>query len=285
VFVWLQQNPAPTARLASDDEVAAMPRHNDVSLVTYAAREEQTKLLLVQAASSRCPKRRHGLQERAADLNQPMALGVARRYHGRGVDDDDIDQVALLGLWKAVLGYAPSPASTFAAYAIPTITGEVKRHFRDHGWLVRPTRTVQEHTLALNSATSALRHDLGREPDDEDVAQHLGVTIVELDRARQALRGYHGQSLDSPVHGTTHTLADTLPDTDDAFALVDTAITLRHAIARLSSRDRRLLRLRYSQNLTQSDIGDRLGVSQMQVSRLLRRVHATLQDSLTPQAS
>ena len=262
-----------------------MARHTEVSPETYAAREEQTKLLLVQAADSDCPQRRHGLQERAADLNQPMALGVARRYHGRGVDDDDIDQVALLGLWKAVLGYSPSPASTFAAYAIPTITGEVKRHFRDHGWLVRPTRTVQEHTLALNSATSTLRHDLGREPDDEDMAQHLGVTVIELDRARQALRGYHGQSLDSPVRGTTHTLADTLPDSDDAFALVDTAITLRHAIARLSYRDQRLLRLRYSQGLTQSDIGDRLGISQMHVSRLLRRIHATLQDSLTAEAS
>ena len=262
-----------------------MARHTDVSLETYAAREEQTKLLLLQADSTRCPDRRHRLQEQAADLNQPMALGVARRYHGRGVDDDDIDQVALLGLWKAVLGYSPSPASTFAAYAIPTITGEVKRHFRDHGWLVRPTRTVQEHTLALNSATSTLRHDLGREPDDEDVAEHLGVTVTELDRARQAMRGYHGQSLDCPVRGTTHTLADTLPDNDDAFALVDTAITLRHAIARLSSRDRRLLRLRYSQGLTQSDIGDELGISQMHVSRLLRRIQTTLQDSLTPQAS
>jgi RNA polymerase sigma-B factor len=79
-----------------------MARHTDVSLETYAAREEQTKLLLLQAATTRCPEQRHRLQERAADLNQPMALGVARRYHGRGVDDDDIDQVALLGLWKAV---------------------------------------------------------------------------------------------------------------------------------------------------------------------------------------
>jgi RNA polymerase sigma-B factor len=285
VFVWCQQDPAPNARLATDDEVAVMARQTDVSLETYAAREEQTKLLLVQAATTRCPEQQHRLQERAADLNQPMALGVARRYHGRGVDDDDIDQVALLGLWKAVLGYSPSPDSTFAAYAIPTISGVVKRHVRDHGWLMRRTRTVQEHTLALNSATSELRHDLGQEPDDEDVATHLGVTVTELDRARQALRGYHGQSLDSPVRGTTQTLADTVPDTNDAFALVDTAITLRHAIARLPSRDRRLLRLRYSQGLTQSDIGDRLGISQMHVSRLLRRIQTTLQDSLTLQAS
>jgi RNA polymerase sigma-B factor len=214
-----------------------------------------------------------------------MALGVARPYHGRGVDDEDIDQVALLGLWKAVLGYSPSPTATFAAYAIPTITGEVKRHFRDHGWLVRPTRTVQEHTLALNQATSSLRHSLGREPEDEDLAEHLNISVSELDRARQAQRGYHGQSMDTPLPGTTQTLADTLPDRDDEYELIDTVLTLRRAIAQLPERDRDLLRLRYAVGLTQSDIGDRLGVSQMHVSRLLRRVHAKLQDCLVPQAS
>ena len=250
----------------------------------YAARDEQTRQLLTEAASA-APIRKRRLQERAAALNHSMALGVARPYHGRGVEDEDIDQVALLGLWKAVLGYTPSPNATFAAYAIPTITGEVKRHFRDHGWLVRPTRTVQEHTLALNQATSSLRHRLGREPDQQDLAEHLDISVVELDRARQAQRGYHGQSMDTPLSGTTQTLAETLPDRDDEYDLIDTTLTLRRAIAQLPERDRNLLRLRYSMGLTQSDIGEQLGVSQMHVSRLLRRVHAKLQDCLVPQAS
>lgn len=251
----------------------------------YAAREEQTRLLLIEAASAPTPIRKRRLQERAALLNHPMALGVARPYHGRGVEDEDIDQVALLGLWKAVLGYTPSPTATFAAYAIPTITGEVKRHFRDHGWLVRPTRTVQEHTLALNQAASSLRHQLGREPDDQDLSEYLSISLVELDRARQAQRGYHGQSMDTPLSGTTQTLAETLPDRDDEYDLIDTTLTLRRAIAQLPERDRNLLRLRYTMELTQSDIGEELGVSQMHVSRLLRRVHAKLQDCLVPQAS
>jgi RNA polymerase sigma-B factor len=251
----------------------------------YAAREEQTRQLLVDAAASQSPIRRRRLQERAATLNQPMALGVARPYHGRGVEDEDIDQVALLGLWKAVLGYTPSPTATFAAYAIPTITGEVKRYFRDHGWLVRPTRTVQEHTLALNQATSTLRQRLGREPDDQHLAEHLDISVVELDRARQAQRGYHGQSMDVPMPGTTRTLAETLPDRNDEYDLIDTALTLKQAISQLPDRDRDLLRLRYTLGLTQSDIGEQLGVSQMHVSRLLRRVHGKLQDCLMPQAS
>jgi RNA polymerase sigma-B factor len=285
-------NPArPSSNRAAGHicEVAAMARQFDSSVLScpppYAAREEQTRQLLIDAASTKSPARRRRLQEQAAALNQPMALGVARPYHGRGVEDEDIDQVALLGLWKAVLGYTPSPTATFAAYAIPTITGEVKRHFRDHGWLVRPTRTVQEHTLALNHATCTLRHSLGREPDDQDLAEHLDITPVDLDRARQAQRGYHGQSLDTPLHGTTHTLADTLPDRDDVYDLINTTMTLRRAIEQLPDRDRQLLRLRYTQGLTQSDIGERLGVSQMHVSRLLRRVHAKLQDCLVLEAS
>ena len=262
-----------------------MARHPDPLPDVYAVREEQTQRLLGAAARTPNPDRCRRLREQAAALNQAMALGVARPYHGRGIDDEDIDQVALLGLWKAVLGYTPTPTATFAAYAIPTITGEVKRYFRDHGWLVRPTRTVQEHSLALTHATCALRHRLGREPEDHELATQLDITQTELDQARQAQRGYHGQSLDAPLQGGTHTLADTIPDTDDPYEVIDAAVTLRRAISELPDRDRDLLRLRYAQGLTQTDIGQHLGISQMHVSRLLRRIHTTLQATLAPQAS
>ena len=262
-----------------------MAHQSDPPYNSYADREEQTRQLLADAASTSCPHRQQQLREEAVELNQPMALGVARPYHGRGIEADDIDQVALLGLWKAVLGYTPTHSATFAAYAIPTIKGEVKRHFRDRGWLVRPTRSVQEHTLALAQATSTLRHRLGREPDDQDLVDYLGISSDDLERARQAQRGYHGLSLDTPQHGTTHTLAETLPDTDDIYDLIDTTHTLRWAIDQLPDRDRQLLRLRYSQGLTQSDIGGRMGVSQMHVSRLLSRIHGRLKESLTLQAS
>ena len=255
------------------------------SFRAYAAREEKTRQLLVEAAAS-APIRKRRLQERAAILNQSMALGVARPYHGRGVEAEDVDQVALMGLWKAVLGYTPGPTTTtFAAYAIPTITGEVKRYFRDHGWLVRPARTVQEHSLALNQATNALRHRLGREPRDEELAEYLDISTVELDQARLAQLGYHGRSIEMPLPGTTHTVAEALPDRNDEYDLVDATMTLRQAIAQLPDRDRVLLRLRCTMELTQSDIGQELGISQMHVSRLLRRLHTKLQDCLMDQAS
>lgn len=257
----------------------------DHSYDRFAEREEHTRELLAEAATTRFPARRQQLREAAVTLNRPMALGVARRYHGRSVEDDDIDQVALLGLWKAVLGYTPTHTATFAAYAIPTIKGEVKRHFRDRGWLVRPTRSVQEHTLELAQAIGTLRHRLGREPDDRDLIDYLGVSSDDLKRARQAQRGYQGLSLDSPRHGTTHALAETLPDTDDIYDLIDTTHALRWAIDQLSDRDRQLLRLRYHQGLSQSNIGGRLGVSQMHVSRLLARLHGRLRESLMLQAS
>jgi RNA polymerase sigma-B factor len=262
-----------------------MARHLDPLPDVYAVRDEQTQRLLSAAARTRNPDRCRRLREQAAALNQAMALGVARPYHGRGIDDEDIDQVALLGLWKAILGYRPTPTATFAAYAIPTITGEVKRYFRDHGWLVRPTRTVQEHTLALNHATGALRSRLGREPEDHELTTQLDITLTDLCRARQAQCGYHGHSLDAPVPGGTHTLADTLPEPDDPFSLVDADLTLRGAISQLPERDRELLRLRYSLGLTQTDIGQRLGISQMHVSRLLTRIHHFLQATMTAEAS
>jgi len=287
----------------------------------YAAREQRTQQLLREAAAARSAARRDRLRQEAAFLNVDMALGVARPYHGRGIEDEDIDQVAFLGLWKAVLRFTsdPEPSSAegpheatagsdnsqvdsdeprpegegdgnssrrFAAYAIPTITGEVKRHFRDHGWMVRPPRRVQEQTLAVHHAVTALRQELGHEPADSDLTSRLGITTRELDQARQARHGYYAQSLDTPLHADgPATLTDTLPDELDAFTLLETSLTLRWAIDQLSDGERQLLTMRYSQGLTQSDIGVALGVSQMLVSRLLSRVHARLRDYLTLEAS
>jgi RNA polymerase sigma-B factor len=251
----------------------------------YASNEGRTRRLLVEAAEARCPQRRQELREHAVTLNRPMALAVVRAYHGRGIEDDDIDQVAMLGLWKAVIRYVSSPDSTFAAYAIPTIKGEVKRHFRDRGWLVRPIRRVQEQSLALAETTSMLRHRLGREPNDQDLIGSLNISTADLEQARHAQRGYSGVSLDAPQPGATQTLAETLPDTDDVYEGVDTTDTLRWAVDQLPDRDRLIVRLRYNQELSQSDIGGQLGVSQMQVSRLLTRIHRRLRESLTLQAS
>ena len=159
-------------------------------------RDTETQRLLRAATLAPCPKDRQRLREKAAALNRDLALGVAYPFHGRGVDAEDIDQVALLGLWKAVLRYTPRDGSTFASYAIPTISGEVKRHFRDHGWAVRPPRSIQERMLALVSAADVLRRELQREPTTQELCRYLGVSTEDLTRASVARAAYQARSLD-----------------------------------------------------------------------------------------
>jgi len=247
-------------------------------------RDTETQRLLRAATLAPCPKDRQRLREKAAALNRDLALGVAYPFHGRGVDAEDIDQVALLGLWKAVLGYTPRDGSTFASYAIPTISGEVKRHFRDHGWAVRPPRSIQERMLALVSAADVLRRELQREPTTQELCRYLGVSTEDLTRASVARAAYQARSLDVRDLGTERTLGDDLADPTDYYDQAETALTLRRAISLLSDRDRLLLRLRYGHGLTQSEIGQRLGISQMQVCRLLQQISTTLGDTLTQEA-
>lgn len=248
----------------------------------YAARDAETRALLSEAAEATCKTERIRIQERAVALNQGLALGVARPYHSRGLDAEDIDQVALLGLWKAVLGYTPEYGASFAAYAIPTITGEVKRYFRDHGWLVRPTRSVQEQTMAVKEAASTLRQRLHREPSEPEIADQLGISRTDLERARLADHGFRARSLDAPLPGTDRTLGDSMGSDDDPYTVVDTGLALRSAIRALSDRDRRILRLRFVEGLTQEQVGRHLGISQMHVSRLLGRIVRQLDATLVP---
>jgi RNA polymerase sigma-B factor len=246
----------------------------------YAARDADTRTLLGQALAETSTPVRIRLQEQAVTLNQGLALGVARPYHGRGLDAEDIDQVALLGLWKAVLGYTPDYGTSFAAYAIPTITGEVKRYFRDHGWLVRPTRSVQEQTMAVKDAVSSLRQQLRREPSDPEIADQMGISRSALERARLADHGFRARSLDAPLPGANRTLGDVLGSDEDPYTVVDTTLALRSAIRELSDRDRRILQLRFVDGLTQEQVGRHLGISQMHVSRLLGRIVRHLDGTL-----
>jgi RNA polymerase sigma-B factor len=264
--------------------IPTLTRVDDEARDSRAERDSRTQGLLRQAKQTSCPKERQRLRETAAALNKDLALGVAYPFHGRGMDAEDIDQVALLGLWKAVLRYGPREDATFAAYAIPTITGEVKRHFRDHGWAVRPPRSLQERTIALARAADVLRHELQREPTSSELCGYLGVSRSELARASVARSAYQARSLDVRHPGTERTLGDDLSDPTDRYDQAETALTLRRAIDELCDRDRLLLRLRYGQGLTQSEIGERLGISQMHVSRLLQRISACLGATITQEA-
>ena len=177
-----------------------------------------------------CPKARQRLRDEAAALNRDLALGVAYPFHGPGMDAEDIGQVALLGSWKAVLRYGPRDGATFASYAIPRhphLTGEVKRHFRDHGWAVRPPGSLRERTKALAPAADLLRHKLQREPTTHELCRHLGVSDNDVARASEARTAYQARSLDVRDPGTERTLGDNLADPTNYYDRAQTALTTR----------------------------------------------------------
>jgi RNA polymerase sigma-B factor len=243
-------------------------------------RDRTTRSLLREAAQAADPATRERLLEQAILLNLPMARALAQRYQRRGVDSEDLVQVAMLGLVKSVRGYCPLREKSFAAYAVPTITGEIKRHFRDRAWMVRPPRSVQELNSAVRTVEPDLAQSLERTPTSHELAEHLGVDATSVNAARDAGGCFETFSLDSPVGDSGQLLGDLVADPHNPFELVDDMLTVRPALESLPARDRHLLRLRFVENLSQEQIGQRLGVSQMQISRLLTAMLTRLRHSI-----
>jgi len=243
-------------------------------------RDRCTRSLLSKAALVTVPAARQRLLEEAVLLNQAMAQAVAQQYQRRGVDPEDLVQVAMLGLVKAVRGYRPALETAFAAYAVPTIRGEIRRHFRDRGWTIRPPRSLQELNHAARVAAPELAQRLQRMPTTDEVAQHLGVDACAVSDAREAGGAYQALSLDGPPPGSDQLPYDVVADPDNPLEMVDTVLTLRPALKDLGARERLILRLRFFDNLTQEQIGHRIGVSQMQVSRLLTGILVKLRKSI-----
>ena len=208
----------------------------------------------------------------------PLARHLAQRYSGRGEPTDDLIQTATVGLIKAVDKFDPERGVDFAGYAIPTIIGEIKRHFRDRTWSVRVPRRLQELRLAITEANATLTHALGRSPLVADVAVHLGVTEEDVLEGLEGARAYNATSLSTPLAGGDGTteLGDTLGGEDHEFELAETRLALRPALASLDEREQKILTLRFYGNLTQTEIAEQIGISQMHVSRLLSKALAKL---------
>jgi RNA polymerase sigma-B factor len=204
---------------------------------------------------------------------EPVVRGCVRQYQDSPEPVEDLMQVGYVGLMKAINNFDPGFGSGLRAYAVPCISGEIKRHFRDKRWQVRVTRPTQELLLEMRDAVEDLTHELGRHPEDEELARRLGVTPEELSDARQAGEGFTALSLDAPVSGQDDPaeLGSLLGEED---AAVDRAVNME-AVAQhwedLPQREQRILVLRFYGNLTQEEIADRFGISQMHVSRLLAR--------------
>jgi RNA polymerase sigma-B factor len=258
-------------------------RADEIATEVRDERDQFTRSLLHEAAEVTDPDVRQCLLEQAVLLNLSLARALSRQYRRQGVDPDDLEQVAMLGLVKAVHGYCPWVENNFSAYAVPTISGEIKRYFRDRGWMVRPPRSLQELNRAVRIAEADLAQMLQRMPTTDELAEHVAVEAGSVDAAREAGAGYQARSLDHRLGDSGQQLCDVVADPHDPFELVDTVLTLRPALETLAERERHILQLRFFDNLTQEEIGRRLGVSQMQVSRLLTAILAKLRQIIQEQ--
>ena len=213
-----------------------------------------------------------------------LAHKLARRYARSSEPLEDLEQVACLGLVRAIDRFDPSRGTTFSTFAVPTILGELRRHFRDRTWAVRVPRELRDLAAAVEHAAEGLAAELGRSPSLAEVADAVGQSVEHVMAAREAALAYRCDSIDRPLRGDDAdggaTLADLLGEPDDELSRVETGVMLDQlAEVTLSERDRVVLRLRFEHDLLQREIADRIGVSQMQVSRILRDAMDRLQNA------
>jgi RNA polymerase sigma-B factor len=217
------------------------------------------------------------LRQRAFGEYMPLARKLARRYHRGREPLEDLEQVAYLGLLKAVDRFDPGYGARFTSFALPTINGELRRHFRDATWAMHAPRWVQEAVLEVSRATDRLGSTLGRAPTTLELAEATGLDVEQVSEALVARSQQRIGSLDRPLADEDEqTLADVVGGEDTGYDLVDHRVTVAPLIAALPAREREVLFLRFAEDMTQSEIARRVGCSQMQVSRLLRRAIARL---------
>ncbi|WP_276320033.1 sigma-70 family RNA polymerase sigma factor, partial [Haloactinopolyspora alba] len=210
-----------------------------------------------------------------------MAESVASRYRGRGVDRDDLVQVAYLGLINAAWRFDPDRGKDFASFACPTMSGEIKRHFRDHAWTVRPPRRVQEMHSRLSTAITDVAQRRGAWPSTQDLAEHLGVEAADVAEASASHECFTVSSLDYRRDDEDDApLGDAVGGDDAGYDRAEALVALGPACCQLGTRDRRIVYLRFFRGWTQQEIADELGVSQMQISRLLSRILRQLRQSI-----
>jgi RNA polymerase sigma-B factor len=243
--------------------------------------DSASEVLVAMAALPVHNPTRAALRDRAIEAWLPLARHLAARFAGRGEPMDDLVQTATVGLIKSIDRWDPARGVDFTGYAIPTILGEIKRHFRDRTWHVRVPRRLQELRLAISEATTTLTQKLGRSPTVGDIAVHLAISEEEVLEGLEGARAYTATSLSTPTTSDSGLeLGDTLGGDDPEFELAELRVALGPALAALDEREQRILTLRFYGNLTQSQIAEQIGVSQMHVSRLLAKALAKLRGNL-----
>ena len=217
------------------------------------------------------------LRQQLVEAYQPLAFALAHRYARHREPQDDLTQCALLALVHAVDRFDPDRGPKFTTYAWVTITGELKRHYRDGTWAVRVPRSLQELFPAAMEATDALTLELGRSPTISEIAARAGASNEEILRAVEVVGAYFPASLDAPMADGTDR-GQALPSLEDSFGVIDDRVTLTPLVRRLPARQQHILHLRFVEEMTQLQIGRTIGLGQMQVGRLLARSLASLRE-------
>jgi RNA polymerase sigma-B factor len=248
----------------------------------FTHRDSRTERLFEELVNATDETSASRTMERITLLYLDLCETMAGRYSGRGIDHDDLVQVARLALVKAIRRYRPGDGPSFAAYAVPTVSGELKRHFRDRGWMVRPPRRVQELRANLSAERERIEQELGHTPDDAELAAAVDTTTDEVKEATTAMSNYRPLSLDcSPSDDDKPALSEVLACPDEALESADDRVCLSLALGELDQLDRELLLMRFVECRTQREIGEVRGMTQMQVSRKLRDITRRLADRLT----
>jgi RNA polymerase sigma-B factor len=237
---------------------------------------------LWQRAKNATGQERSRIEDEILRLNLCVADSIAARYRGRGESLQDLRQAAYMGLLKAVRRFDPASENNFLVYAVPTISGEVKRYFRDCGWVIRPPRRIQDMQWRITRAAEELHFGLQRSPTPSELATHLDVDVRDVIEGLAATGCFRPTSLDlpTPAGGDGAPLCQLLVDDDGELAARETALTLQPAIDALSERDRYILDLRINQGWTQQAIADEVGLTQMAVSRALSRIRKRLRGAV-----
>src|SRR5213595_681333 len=239
--------------------------------ITTAARALREQELLRQIHEQDNTRARDQLAEEML----PLARALAGRYANRGEPLDDLVQVACIGIMKAIDGFDVTREVRFSSYATPTVLGEIKRHFRDRTWALHVPRGTQELQLKVAKARDDLTNELGRSPTVEELCAKVEATLEDVLDALQSAQAHRTRSFDEPA-GEDSTLAESLGEADPELGRAEIRVLLDDAFDILSERDREILRLRFERDMTQTEISERIGVSQMQVSRLIRQALARL---------
>jgi len=284
--------PEPAAASSPGEDVGTSPEVTEVDpqLTKDAERAARTshdraharELFGQLAALGEDDARRQRVRDELVEMHLPLVEYLARRFRNRGEPLDDLVQVATIGLIKSVDRFDLERGVEFSTYATPTIVGEIKRHFRDKGWAIRVPRRLQELRIAISSTSAELLQELGRSPTMSELAARMEVSEEELVEGLESANAYTTLSLDAPDSSDEGSIRmiDSLGEDDEALEHVENRETIKPLLAQLDPREKHLLTLRFFRGMTQSQIAQEIGVSQMHVSRLLARTLAKLRESL-----